>query len=319
MSIFNTPTPLPVDLDYHLKATNWDGHSFGYSLLMINDHARNQFYRDVIGDVTGKVVLDIGAGTGLLSVIAVQQGAKEVFAYEHNRQNYEIARAFIERSGLSDRIHLICADILSVDNISCPHPSIDVIVTETFANDCFIENFAFLVEHVEKRFNLSEDCRWIPDNITLNISSVDMPSVPEFSPGVDIPNSYRNEINNAIQVFRDTVYHEHNYIARKQINMPVAQIAKFIPTDMQTLDTFQVDKHLRSRLDESAYSVIIDHADMKNPYIKVDWILHGGAKELMLNNCTSWRSIAFKVDPNGSSDFYFRFNPLTHAFIGSQL
>ena len=99
MPIFNTKlSTVENNIDYHLKDINWDGQSFGYSLLMINDQERNQFYRDALGDVTDRVVLDIGSGTGLLSVIAVQQGAKKVYAFEYNRRNYELAKSFIEIS-----------------------------------------------------------------------------------------------------------------------------------------------------------------------------------------------------------------------------
>lgn len=300
--------------DYHLKDINWDGQSFGYSLLMINDHQRNQFYQAALGDVTDKTVLDIGTGTGLLSVIAVQQGAKKVYAIERNRRNYELAKHFIEQSGLSDRIELICADILSIDQKVWKHDTIDVTITETFANDCFIENFAFLVEHVERTFNLSPDHRWIPDNISLKLALVDIPPLNEFDPGVNISDEYCSQINNAIQIYRNSLYHKYDIG-----NMPVAQIPRLTPEHMTQVDSYFVNCNLRSYLDSFKYYLTFDHTSMKDPYLKVEWVLHSNNIDYMLNRSPSWRSIAFKIDPAGSSEFYFRFNPYSHALLGSQV
>ena len=315
MPIFNTKlSTVENNIDYHLKDINWDGQSFGYSLLMINDQERNQFYRDALGDVTDRVVLDIGSGTGLLSVIAVQQGAKKVYAFEYNRRNYELAKSFIENAGLSDRIELVCANILQVDKTVWQHLDIDVVVTETFANDCFIENFAFLVEHVEKNFNLSNNCRWIPDNITLNLALVDVPVVDEFDPGVDIPQAFVDQINQSVRIYRDSLYHKN-----EPVNMSVAQIARIKPQSAVEIDSFFVDRYLRQHIDHAQYTVNFDHSKIKNPYIKVEWVIYSGDVSLALNQVVSWRSIAFKVDAAQGFSFYFRFNPHSHALIGTQL
>lgn len=302
-----------------LKDINWDGHTFGYSLLMINDVDRNQFYQKALGNVQGKVVLDIGSGTGLLSVLAVMQGARKVYSFERNVGNYTIAKQFISQSGMEDRIELICSDILEVDQTVWPHEPIDVIVTETFANDCFIENFPFLVEHVEKHFNLAENHQWIPEKIDLNLDLIDIVQKDEFLPGVELPNQYQAQIQEAIQIYRDHFYHKHSYDQKEQpINMPVAQIP---PTDLDRLtlvDTYHVDGNLRSTLSNCRYNLNFDHTQVKNPYIKVDWVLHYKEQNIKMNQVVSWRNIAFKINPDLGSAFYFRFNPFTYSLIGSQ-
>ena len=298
-----------------LKNINWNGRTFGFDLLMINDQDRNQFYQSALGDVTGKTVLDIGAGTGLLSVLAVQQGAKKVYSFERDTGNYAIAKEFIQQSGLSDRIELVCADLLNVDCISWPHDVIDVTITETFANDCFIENFAFLVEHVEKHFNLSDQHCWIPERIDLNLDLVDVNHCTEFNPGVALPEEYCAQIENAIRIYRDHLYHkfEHN------INVPVAQIPPTSLDQLTLVDNFLVDHSLKGLLEQATYFINFDHLATKNPYIKVEWVLYSGTTQIKINQASSWRNIAFKVDKNKSNKFYFRFNPLTHALICSQL
>jgi len=51
---------------------------------MMNDHPRNEFYRDCLRRVVTpeSIVLEIGAGSGLLSIIAASLGAKAVIAIE---------------------------------------------------------------------------------------------------------------------------------------------------------------------------------------------------------------------------------------------
>lgn len=53
---------------------------------MLNDSVRNNAYKAAIFDnkerIQGKTVLDVGAGTGILSVFCAQAGAAKVYAVE---------------------------------------------------------------------------------------------------------------------------------------------------------------------------------------------------------------------------------------------
>ena len=60
----------------------------GINLPMINDFMRNQFYDNVLRNrVNDKHCLDIGFGTGLLSILALKHGAKSITAYESDDFN----------------------------------------------------------------------------------------------------------------------------------------------------------------------------------------------------------------------------------------
>lgn len=80
----------------------------GVNLPMINDFLRNQFYDTIIKDnVRDKHCVDIGFGTGLLSVLAVKHGAKSIVAFEKNPDRFYLGKYILQKLGLEHKIHLI--------------------------------------------------------------------------------------------------------------------------------------------------------------------------------------------------------------------
>lgn len=79
----------------------------GVNLDMINDITRNRFYDAVIGhDMHGKCAVDIGFGTGLLTMLALKHGAQHVIAYEGDAHRWKLGTNIIQDLGLGDRIEL---------------------------------------------------------------------------------------------------------------------------------------------------------------------------------------------------------------------
>ena len=77
---------------------------------MMEDAVRTPKYRDaIIGNPTnfrGKVVMDVGCGSGILSLFAAQAGAKKVYACEASGAA-EIARVLIKANGFEDVVEVI--------------------------------------------------------------------------------------------------------------------------------------------------------------------------------------------------------------------
>lgn len=107
---------------------------------MLNDNLRNEMYKlaieehvdafKQIHDGRGPRVLDIGAGTGLLSVLAAQAGAREVVGCEMNAEMAKIAKTVVEANGLQDIVKIEdkrSSDYVLGDN----EDPFDMIVTET--------------------------------------------------------------------------------------------------------------------------------------------------------------------------------------------
>uniref|UniRef100_A0A8C5CLT6 Protein arginine N-methyltransferase 6 n=1 Tax=Gadus morhua TaxID=8049 RepID=A0A8C5CLT6_GADMO len=97
---------------------------------MIADHVRTNTYRTAIlrssDSIRGRVVLDVGAGTGVLSMFCVQAGAKKVYAVEAC-SIAEQAVKIVKQNQMDDRIEVIRG---TVETIDLPVEGVDVIVSE---------------------------------------------------------------------------------------------------------------------------------------------------------------------------------------------
>jgi SAM-dependent methyltransferase len=129
------------------------------SLLL--DKARCDAYREAIhGTVKpGDVVVDLGAGTGLLSFFALEAGARHVYAIEMSRIA-DAAAELIEANGFQNRVTLIRKNSKKVH---LPERC-DVLVTETLSAFCFdTENIVEFVADARERF-LKPGGRVIPES-----------------------------------------------------------------------------------------------------------------------------------------------------------
>lgn len=79
---------------------------------MLKDAIRTDAYRDFIYDNKGlfkdKVVMDVGCGTGILSMFCARAGAKMVIAVD-NSNIIQKARENIFKNGLADVIQYVMA------------------------------------------------------------------------------------------------------------------------------------------------------------------------------------------------------------------
>ena len=97
---------------------------------MLKDAIRTDAYRDFIYTnkhlFAGKTVLDIGCGTGILSMFCAKAGAKQVIAVD-NSEIINKARENIFHNGLADKI--TCCKGL-IEEVKLPVDQVDIIVSE---------------------------------------------------------------------------------------------------------------------------------------------------------------------------------------------
>ena len=100
--------------------------------LMLRDQPRCEWYRTEIERACkrvkeGAVVLDVGCGTGLLSLFAARAGAKKVFAVESNRHMAALATNIVADNGSEKVVTVICGKI---EEVALPEEKVDIIVSE---------------------------------------------------------------------------------------------------------------------------------------------------------------------------------------------
>ena len=90
---------------------------------MLEDDIRTGIYRKAILDnkelFQGKIVMDVGAGTSILSIFAAQAGAKKVYAVEASNMA-DHAKALIAHNDLANIIEVICAKVEDIPIESIP-------------------------------------------------------------------------------------------------------------------------------------------------------------------------------------------------------
>lgn len=111
-----------------------------WHFVMMNDRLRNEAYDRAIADRVRQctdqgaapLVLDIGAGSGLLSMMAARAGAAAVVSCEMVKPVAVKAQEIISRNGYADRItlHALKSNCLQVGS-ELPRPA-DILVTEIF-------------------------------------------------------------------------------------------------------------------------------------------------------------------------------------------
>uniref|UniRef100_A0A914MJ05 type I protein arginine methyltransferase n=1 Tax=Meloidogyne incognita TaxID=6306 RepID=A0A914MJ05_MELIC len=134
---------------------------------MMQDYTRTATYQRAIHenylDFRDKVILDVGAGSGILSFFAAQVGAKRVYAVEASSMA-DSCKSLVSANGLNDVIKVITGKI---EEIELPE-SVDVIISEPMGymlvNERMLESYLFA-----RKF-LKEGGRMFPTQANLQIA-----------------------------------------------------------------------------------------------------------------------------------------------------
>lgn len=146
--------------------------SFDFHHSMLADELRTTSFLSAIEEsvTPGDIVVDIGTGTGVLSVFAAKAGASRVYAIEQEPV-IGVARKVAAANGVSDIITFIEGSSLEVEI-----PEIaDVLITETIGNMGLDEGIITWITDAKERF-LKPNGVAIPLDIEVVVSLVAVPT-----------------------------------------------------------------------------------------------------------------------------------------------
>ena len=135
---------------------------------MLNDVNRNISFGNGINmlELSGKTVLDIGSGTGLLAMHVARNNAKHVYTVEANPYIAKIATDIIKKNNLQDKITVI--NKISTDlipGVDLP-ADIEVLISETVDCGFFGEGFVPSLRHAREVL-LAKDAIILPSSVKL--------------------------------------------------------------------------------------------------------------------------------------------------------
>ncbi|KAL8695184.1 MAG: hypothetical protein Q9224_003439 [Gallowayella concinna] len=136
---------------------------------MLKDSVRTDAYRDFIYEnknlFAGKVVLDVGCGTGILSLFCAKAGAAKVIAVD-NSSIIDKAREIVFANGLGDTIQCLRGKI---EEVTLPVKTVDIIVSEWMGYCLLYEAMLDSVIWARDRY-LVPDGLMVPSHATLRLS-----------------------------------------------------------------------------------------------------------------------------------------------------
>jgi type II protein arginine methyltransferase len=127
-----------------------------WHIPMMNDVARNDAFEAAIKaaiEVAGPDarVLDIGAGSGLLSLMAARAGARKVVACEMEPMIAELAQRIVARNGYADRINVHARPSTELAIGAELDAPADILVSEILSSDLLTEKVLDTFEDAHRR------------------------------------------------------------------------------------------------------------------------------------------------------------------------
>jgi len=176
-----------------LDRVDFENHD-GVYLSMLNDVSRNHFYDQMLTEVRDHDCVEIGFGTGLLSMLALKHGARSIVAYESDPDRYRLGCEVIKVLKLQDRVTLINQRY----DHTCEHEQ-EVVFTETVDDNIWGEGlYNSLPRQPGKRFLPGQyflEIYAVPISAAIANGLIQAHEENYFSPGVDVDPGFVSYVN----------------------------------------------------------------------------------------------------------------------------
>ena len=139
---------------------------------MLKDRIRTCTYQDAImknPDIfKDKIVLDIGCGTGILSIFAAKAGAKQVYGIEF-ADIADYANEIIKKNNLADKITIFKS---KVEDVKLPVEKVDIIISEWMGYFLLYESMLDTVLYARDKW-LNKDGYMLPDHASITLAGIE--------------------------------------------------------------------------------------------------------------------------------------------------
>lgn len=139
---------------------------------MLRDDARNAAYAaGIAAAAPGRIVLDIGTGSGLLSMLAARAGARHVYACELDQRLAITAREIIAANGLADHITVFQVHSSKLDRDKDLGGGVDLVISEIFSDNLLGEGVISSLNDARNRLCLT-GARFLPSKAVIRVALV---------------------------------------------------------------------------------------------------------------------------------------------------
>lgn len=142
---------------------------------MLKDTNRTLAYQRAIEgnpeDFKDKIVLDIGCGTGILSIFAARAGAKHVYAID-NAEVALFAKEIVKDNGFEGKITVLKGKIEELD-LPFGEGGIDIIISEWMGYFLLYESMLDCVIWARDKFLNKETGKMLPDKAQIYVAAIE--------------------------------------------------------------------------------------------------------------------------------------------------
>lgn len=186
-----------------------------WHLLMLQDKRRLEFYSEIIKrKVAGKIVLDLGTGSGVLSYLALKWGAKKVYSVEDNPALQAVYRHLMKEPLSQGRAELISDDakFLRLDQFFDGPP--EVFIHELFGSFGMGENLIPIFRALQNEKILTSTTQMAPDYLEVFMR----PVWSEYMAKEGLVEAFDGYPLNDLNIFGCQTFWEQDYLASRASN-----------------------------------------------------------------------------------------------------
>lgn len=227
---------------------------FGIHEEMLKDQTRTLAYRSAIYQNASmfkdKVVLDVGCGTGILSMFAARSGAKHVIGVDMSNI-INMARKIVDLNGFSDKITLIQG---KMEEIELPFPKVDIIVSEWMGYFLLYESMLDTVLYARDKY-LVPGGLIFPDKATMHIAGIEDGEYKEEKIGF-----WRDVYGFDYSPFQEIVMSEPlvDVVDQRVVNTSSAKICDLDLYTVKVEDlAFSSTFHIKANRDDQVHALLV--------------------------------------------------------------